>query len=192
MRRGCLADSALQSERLELRVPQCGDLAWQTEHLNTEAVMRNLGGVRTPDAFAAGFEANAAALSNGEPGFWTVVRRSDQVLVGKCGLSVIETQTAPDPLLGGIQIGWSLAETFWGQGLASEAARLAIGHAFSVRGLGVLWSQTSDSNQASTRMMARLGFERCTALDYTDPDYPPVDNPTTVYRMTLGDWAKRA
>lgn len=190
MRRVCLADAVLQSERLELRVPQRGDLAWQIEHLNTAAVMRDLGGVRAPDAVAAGFEANAAALLRGEPGFWTVVRRNDQVLVGKCGLSIIETQAAPDPLLGGIQIGWSLAETFWGQGLASEAARLVIGHVFSGQGLDVLWSQTSDSNQPSTRMMARLGFERCPALDYTDPDYPPADNPTTVYRLTRDAWAK--
>ena len=192
MRRGCLADAALQNERLELRAPQRGDLAWQIEHLNTAAVMRNLGGVRAPDAVAAGFEANAAAMLRGEPGFLTVVRRSDQVLVGKCGLSVIATETAPSSLYGGVQIGWSLAEAFWGQGLASEAARLVIAHAFAAQGLKVLWSQTSDSNQASSRMMMRLEFERCPALDYVDPDYPPADNPTTVYRMTRGDWAKRA
>jgi RimJ/RimL family protein N-acetyltransferase len=184
-----LADVTLQSERLELRAPQPGDLAWQIEHLNTAAVMRNLGGERAPDVLAAGFEANAKALSSGKPGFWTIVLRSDNAVLGKCGLSTIETETAPDALFGGVQIGWSLAEPFWGQGLASEAARLVICYAFAVLQLEVLWSQTSDSNQASTRVMARLGFERCTALDYLDPDYPPADNPTTVYRITRGVWA---
>ncbi|MGB7656065.1 MAG: GNAT family N-acetyltransferase [Novosphingobium sp.] len=192
MRRVCLVDAHLQSERLELHAPQPGDLAWQIEHLNTAAVMRNLGGVRSADAVTAGFEANAASLLRGEPGFWTVVRRSDQAVLGKCGLSIIATEAAPAALFGGVQIGWSLAEPFWGQGLASEAARLVIGHAFSELGQAVLWSQTSDSNHASSRMMARLGFARRAELDYVDPDYPPADNPTTVYRMTQGDWAERA
>jgi RimJ/RimL family protein N-acetyltransferase len=192
MRPSCLADVHLQSERLELRLPQHSDLAWQAEHLNTAAVMRNLGGVRAPDALAAGFEANAAALSRGEPGFWTVVRRSDQAVLGKCGVSIIATEAAPSALFGGVQIGWSLAEPFWGQGLASEAALVVMRYALSEIGLTVLWSQTSDSNFASSRMMARLGFARRAELDYVDSDYPPADNPTTVYRMTQGDWAQRA
>lgn len=191
MRHACLADALLHGERTELRVPKPSDLAWQIEHLNTPAVMRHLGGLRDPDAMAAGFETNIAALQGREPGFWTVVRRSDQAVIGKCGLSIIAAETAPDPLFGGLQIGWSLAEPFWGQGLASEAAQLVIGHAFSAFRLDVLWSQTSDSNRSSSRMMARLGFERCPDLDYADPDYPPADNPTTVYRMTRADWAQR-
>lgn len=192
MRRVCLADANLQSERLELRAPQPGDLAWQIEHLNTPAVMRHLGGVGDPEAMACGFGTNVAALQRGEPGFWTVVRRSDQAVLGKCGLSIIATEAAPSALFGGVQIGWSLAERFWGQGLASEAARLVICHAFSELEQAVLWSQTSDSNEASSRMMARLGFARRAKLDYVDPDYPPADNPTTIYRMTQGDWVQRA
>ncbi len=47
----------------------------------------------------------------------------------------------------------------------------------------MLYSQTSDSNVASTRMMQRLGFTARPELGYHDPDYPPEDNPTTVWSM---------
>lgn len=179
----------LESERLVLRPPQSSDLAWQSEHLNTPAVMRHLGGVRAREDLAAGFDRNAAALALGNPGFWTIARKADAAVIGKCGLSVIETPAAPPQLQGEIQIGWTLAEPYWGQGLASEAARAVLDHAFAALALEQVWSQTSDSNAASSRMMARLGLQRCAALDYVDPDYPPEDNPTTVYRITRGTWA---
>ena len=47
----------------------------------------------------------------------------------------------------------------------------------------MLYSQTSDSNAASTRMMQRLGFTFRPELGYDDPDYPPHDNPTTVWSL---------
>ena len=40
--------------------------------------------------------------------------------------------------------------------------------------------------------MVRLGFERLPNLDYVDPDYPPEDNPTTVWRIAQGAGEARA
>lgn len=192
MRRNSLANVRLVSDRLLLRAPQPGDLVWQLEHLNTAAVMRHLGGVREPEVVAAGFDKNVAALARGEPGFWTVVLRAGGETIGRCGLAGIESPAAPDELRDGIQIGWSLAERFWGQGLASEAAHAVMSHGFATLALEQLWSQTSGSNAASSRMMMRLGMQRCAKLDYVDPDYPDQDNPTTVYRITRQAWAKSA
>ena len=174
------------SDRLVLRVPEQADLAWQIAQLNSPAVMRHLGGSRTEPAIAESFASNRAALIRGDPGFWTVTLRETGEPIGKCGLSPIDSPAAPVEIRGSAQVGWTLAEPFWGRGYASEAACAVIAHGFAARGLPVIWSQTSDSNKASTRMMARLGFERCAALDYVDPDYPLTDNPTTVYRMVRG------
>ncbi len=55
----------------------------------------------------------------------------------------------------------------------------------------IVYSQTSDSNAASTRMMHRLGLDRREELDYVDPDYPPQDNPTTVWSITANQWGSR-
>ena len=176
----------IESDRLVLRVPEAADLAWQIAELNSPAVMQHLGGLRDDSAILASFESNRAALIRGDLGFWTVTLRDSGQPIGKCGLSPIDSPAAPAEVRGSVQIGWTLAEPFWGNGYAGEAARAVLVHGFGALDLPVIWSQTSDSNDASTRMMARLGFARCAALDYVDPDYPAADNPTTVYRMARG------
>ena len=40
-------------------------------------------------------------------------------------------------------------------------------------------------------MMEKLGMERMRALDYVDPDYPPEENPTIIYRLKRDDWRAR-
>lgn len=174
----------IESDRLILRVPEPADLDWQIANLNSPAVMRHLGGPRDETAIAGSFAKDRAALQNGGYGFWTVLLRETGQPIGKCGLALIYSPAAPDVIRGGVQIGWTLAEPYWGHGYASEAARAVIAHGFGPLDLPLIWSQTSASNPASTRVMARLGFERCSELDYIDPDYSPEDNPTTVYRMT--------
>lgn len=182
----------IQTERLILRAQQPDDLQWQLEWLNTLAVMQHLGGLRTAAEVSAGFARNASAWAQGEPSFRTVTLRDGHTIIGKCGLSRIEEEFAPAPIKGGIQIGWSLAEPFWGQGFASEAARAALAHEFEARDTPGIWAQTSDSNAASTKLMSRLGLIRRPDLSYFDPDYPPEDNPTIVYRIGREDWAAQA
>lgn len=188
MRHVCWADPVIETARLVLRSPVASDLDWQALHLNTPAVMAHLGGVRSAEDLANGFAANAAALDAGEPGFWTVTLRSDGTVIGKCGLSRMETPAAPPEMTGGLQIGWSLGEAWWGHGYAGEAARTVIAQFFDHYDAPQLWAQTSDSNAASSRMMTRLGFARCLQFDYVDPDYPPEDNPTTVYCLKRADF----
>lgn len=180
----------IETPRLILRTPEPQDLDWQLEWLNTPAAMRFLGGeARPPEAVAAGLAYNAACMAKSEPAFWTVTLREGGAIIGKCGLSRIEEEPAPTLIKGGIQIGWSLAEPFWRQGLASEAAQAVLGREFRTHNEPEIWAQTSDSNVASTRMMARLGLNRCPDLCYFDPDYPPADNPTIVYRIGRAEWA---
>jgi RimJ/RimL family protein N-acetyltransferase len=176
----------IETDRLLLRPPASSDLAWMTTQLNTPVVTRHLGGVRTAAQVEAGFVRNAEGIAKGEPGFWTIVVKDGEAIAGKCGLAAINSDHAPAELQGHLQIGWSLGEQFWGKGLATEAARAVLGYAFGPLGAAVVYSQTSDSNAASTRMMARLGFQRRADLDYTDPDYPAADNPTTIYQAERG------
>ena len=111
--------------------------------------------------------------------------------IGRCGLFHLSSQAAPEALRGQREIGWTLAEAYWGNGYAAEAARAVLAFGFGSLDLPVIYSQTSASNIASTRLMERLGLERMSALDYVDPDYPAADNPTTVYRMSREEWVAR-
>lgn len=181
----------IASDRLVLRVPDAADLGWQIAELNSIAVMRHLGGPRDDASITESFESNRAGLIRGDLGFWTVKLRGTGQPIGKCGLCPIDAPAAPADIRGGVQIGWTLAEPFWGHGFASEAALAVIAHGFNAFDLPVIWSQTSDSNHASTRVMYRLGFTPRPELGYVDPDYPAADNPTTIYSLGRGEWAAR-
>ena len=178
----------IETARLILRPPVADDLPWILAHMNTPAVMRNLGGVRSLAKVNEGLDADIAAFAGGGYRRWTVWLREEDRRIGRCGLFRITTEAAPDDLRGQHEIGWTFAEAFWGKGYASEAARAVLEFGFASLGLPVIYAQTSDSNRGSTRLMERLGFVRTAALDYVDPDYPAADNPTTVWRMARDGW----
>jgi RimJ/RimL family protein N-acetyltransferase len=178
-----MGDGALSTERLLLRPPVAEDLAWVLAEMNTPAVLRHLGGVRSPDVVTQRFADDVAAFSSGGHQRWTVWLRDGATRVGRVGLFHVPSPLAPPELQGQREIGWTFAEAHWGKGYATEAARAVIAYAFGSLALPVLYSQTSDTNAGSTRMMQRLGFTRRAELDYVDPAYPPDDNPTTVWSM---------
>lgn len=175
-----------------------GDLDWIRSAINTPAMMTYLGGeVRSEDAVRESLEADVAAFDTAEGHQrWTVWRGDERV--GRIGLFHVRTKAAPEALHGQREIGWMFAQEHQGQGYATEAARAVLDWAFA-RGIATVFAQTSDSNAASTRMMQRLGLTRRAELDYVDPEYPEVDNPTTVWstsadvaceteRLVLRDW----
>lgn len=178
-----MGETVLETARLILRPPVAEDLAWVLSDMNTPAVMRHLAGVRPPEDVAESLAADIAAFASGGHRRWTVWLRDGSARIGRCGLFHVRSPVAPPVLQGQREIGWTFAAGHWGQGYATEAARAVLDHAFGAAGLPVVYAQTSDSNAASTRMMRRLGFTRRTEFDYVDPDYPPEDNPTTVWSL---------
>lgn len=175
--------------RLVLRPPAADDLPFILDEINTPAMMRHLGGqTRSADEVAEGLAGDIAAFASGDYLRWTVWLHAEDRRVGRVGLFRVRAAAAPDALRGQSEIGWMFGEAHWGQGYATEAARAVLDYGFAQMDREVIYSQTSDSNAASTRMMHRLGFERFSAFDYVDPDYPAADNPTTVYRLGRRGW----
>jgi RimJ/RimL family protein N-acetyltransferase len=185
-----MAEIVAETARLVLRREAPGDFAVWLERINTPEVMGRIGGVQAPDKVAEGFARMAAA--DVPLAFLFVALKSDGTLLGKCGLARIETAVAPAALRDQVQIGWTLRADYWGRGYAREAAEATLALAFERAGLATVFAQTSDSNRPSWRLMERLGMRRCVDLDYPDPDYPPEDNPTIVYRLDAADWRARA
>jgi RimJ/RimL family protein N-acetyltransferase len=56
------------------------------------------------------------------------------------------------------EIGFILHPDLWGQGLAEEALSAVRDHLFAARGLGRLTADVDPRNEASLRLLARLGF----------------------------------
>jgi len=178
-----MGEAVLATTRLILRPPVADDLPWILAAMNTASVMRHLAGVRSPEAVAQSLADDIAAFHSGGHQRWTVWLNDSVTRVGRVGLFHVRAPAAPPFLQGQREIGWTFAENHWGRGYATEAAERALGYAFGELGLPRIWSQTSDSNAASSRMMQRLGFTFRPELGYVDPDYPPEDNPTTVWSL---------
>lgn len=188
-----MADATLRTPRLILRPSAADDLPWILECINTPAVMRHLGGaIRTIEEVEAGLSADIAAFASGEYRRWTACLADDGRKVGRCGLFRVRSEAAPDALRGQCEIGWTFVEEAWGKGYATEAARAVLDFAFGTLALAEVFSQTSESNAASTRMMHRLGIRSRPELGYVDPDYPPEDNPTTVWSIAAREWKRNA
>ncbi|HVM95724.1 MAG TPA: GNAT family N-acetyltransferase, partial [Candidatus Acidoferrales bacterium] len=80
-------------------------------------------------------------------------------LIGCAGLLKAATAAEYDPsLVGAVEVLAALLPAFWGRGYANEALGVAIGYAFESLGLQQLAAVTDVPNQASERMVRRLGF----------------------------------
>lgn len=71
-------------------------------------------------------------------------------LVGFCGPGCT---FAPD-----VELGWWMASSLWGRGLATEAARAAADYCFGVVGFDRLISAIAPFNHASRRVAEKVGF----------------------------------
>jgi len=85
------------------------------------------------------------------------------------------------------ELGYWLARRAWGQGIATEAGRAMVDHAFTVGRRRVLNSGHQADNAASGRVLAKLGFE-VTGQEMCH--YGPVGRflPSVQLRLTADRW----
>jgi RimJ/RimL family protein N-acetyltransferase len=186
-----MAEAVAETERLVLRRELPGDLAVWLEHMNTPEVTEMVGGVQPPEKVAESFARMATAAAEGLLSFYFLALKVDGTLIGRSGLSRIDTAVAPDELRGAVQVGWTLRANCWGRGYAREAGEAALALAFERLDLPRVYAQTSQRNTASWGLMERLGMARRADLDYPDADYPPDDNPTMIYQLDAAAWRAR-
>lgn len=91
-----------------------------------------------------------------EPDPFGVVLKSDPLgtVVGSVG-----AHWASQPNLT-MEFGYSIAEPFWGRGLIAEAARAVIGYVFEEYATERLQARVFVGNDASERVLQKLGFVR--------------------------------
>jgi len=119
-------------------------------------------------------------------GLWAVERLDEPArFIGFAGLSVPGFRAAFTP---SVEIGWRLAAEHWGRGLATEAARVVLRHAFDRLGLEQLVSFTVPANRASRRVMEKLGMRRDPGEDFAHPALAPEHRLSghVLYRISSG------
>ena len=87
-------------------------------------------------------------------GLWALIDKEDDVLIGYCGLMMQEIDGEKH-----VDIGYRLAHSYWGQGLATEAAHAVRDYAFDVLGLDHLVSIIEPENIASIRVAEKCGMK---------------------------------
>jgi RimJ/RimL family protein N-acetyltransferase len=151
----------LETDRLYLSTWEEGDWERFKPIATDPEVMHFITGGRpwTDDEIRGFAERNQATFQ--ERGFcrWKLEEKTSGELIGFCGVGFLHGQ--PDP-----EIGWWLARRYWGEGLASEAALVAFQDAIGRVGLNRIISIADPANQASIRIMRKLGLRFCKHFEF--------------------------
>ncbi|MCK0129770.1 GNAT family N-acetyltransferase [Erythrobacter sp. F6033] len=181
-----MGDLVFETDRLILRKISEGDAVLQDRFLNTPAVMEHLGGVIELHEIEAKHAKSMGWFAREGFGFMMMIEKATGDLVGHCGMKRVDNPLAPN--VGDYEIGWLVREDRWRRGYAHEAMRAVLDWAFTSIGAPHVVALTSDANVGSWKLMEKLGMERRKDLDFSDPAYPPEDNPAIQYSLTKEQW----
>jgi RimJ/RimL family protein N-acetyltransferase len=170
--------STLTTERLLLRQFRNDDFDAYAEMCGDPEVMRYIGPGQ-PQSRLEAWRSLAAMVGHWHLrgyGMWAVEERASGAMIGRVGCFFPEGWP-------GFEVGWALRRAWWGRGFATEAARVALSHAFLLLDQPHVVSLIHPNNAASIRVAQRLGerLEGRTEL---------LGNEALVYGLHRDDWAK--
>jgi RimJ/RimL family protein N-acetyltransferase len=153
----------IETERLLLRKPSLDDAADMAAAYADPEAVRYIGdgSTATLAEVEEAIEKWLRRWHDWSVGFFSLVRREDDRVVGRAGFLRWDPETWQ---IGGTEteIGWMLAREHWGHGYAAEAALALRDWAFDERGLTRLISLIQHGNLRSVRVAEKLGerYER--------------------------------
>jgi [ribosomal protein S5]-alanine N-acetyltransferase len=174
----------LETRRLILRRLRDSDLITLAALLNNRRITVNTGSVPWPytlnDVYA--FQRFSIDERRSLRAMITI-KDGDGEVIGGVGYNAA-------PAKPGAEIGYWLAENAWAKGYGFEAAEAVTGHAFAVAGHNYLVAGYRKGNEASRRILDRLGFRVSGhALSYSRGAGCVV--PVTRLELTAREWLKR-
>lgn len=186
-----MADEAftrIETERLVLRRFASSDAAALSAYRSEPDTARYQGWEAPfPLADAEAFIAEMAALDPDTEGEWyqfAVALRDGGALIGDVAMRPLDGD--PDT----VEVGYTLAAAYTGQGYAGEAVAAIVDYAFTARGKTEVMGWTDTRNTRSAALLVRLGFTHDPASrhrslfkgEWCDDDR---------YVMTPADWESR-
>ncbi|MFC4531897.1 GNAT family N-acetyltransferase [Sphaerisporangium dianthi] len=170
----------LRTDRLILRRWRDSDLEpWAAMNADPE-VREHLGDLLTREQSDASVSRFQAEFDRRGYGWWAVEVEATGEFIGFAGLDEVDD----DMPFTGVEIGWRLARSAWGQGYATEAALTVLAHGFDALDLPEILAVTTAANLRSQAVMRRIGMTRDPAGDFDDPTEPegPL-RPNVLYRI---------
>ncbi len=83
---------------------------------------------------------------------WAIIESASGKMIGTCGFAAIDAVNDVG------EIGYVLNPAYHGRGIAAEAARAVMGFGFSTLGMHRIEARFMDGNEASRRVMEKLGM----------------------------------
>ncbi len=167
----------LATERLWLRGFQPDDLPGLCALLADPQVMRHsVRGVMTTAASGEFLHHCREALLRDGFAPLAMIEQTGERLVGFCGLSLETFENMPE-----VMLGYRLQPAFWNQGLATEAVRAVLAHAFDTLALGSVVAVVEPDNRASVQVLHKVGFS-----DALTGMYYGIG--VRIYRMNRDKW----
>jgi RimJ/RimL family protein N-acetyltransferase len=159
----------LETARLILRPWEERDREPFAEIVGDPVVRRFFAQTLAPDEASAYIDHMVEAARNHGFHMQAAELKADGALVGLIGIGHIpEATRGAIPGHPEVEIGWVLAQRFWGQGLAPEGARAWLDHAWSI-GLPEVVAFTAAINEPSQRVMEKIGMARDPDGDFLHP-----------------------
>ena len=170
--------TVLETERLSLRQFTVNDAEFILTLLNEPSFLRYIGDKQVrnlEDARQYILNGPVASYERNGFGLYAVELRESNMPIGMCGL--IKREELPDP-----DIGFAFLPDFWNKGFAFEAAAAVLQNAGERLRLERILAITSLDNEASIKLLQRLGFRFEQEIKLS-PDREPVK--LFVYRIDM-------
>jgi RimJ/RimL family protein N-acetyltransferase len=166
-----------------LKTPRLGFRYWSTADLplalalwGDPEVTRFIGGPFSPEVIQERLDAEIELLSEYKVQYWPIFLLETQEHAGCAGLRPYRLE---DRIF---ELGVHLRRSYWGRGLAEEAARAAIKFAFENAAAKALFAGHHPANSASQHLILKLGFRRT-----HEEFYPPTGlrHPSYLLELSL-------
>jgi len=173
--------AVLRTARLVLRPFRSADAERVRSLIDDPEIARNT--LTIPHPYPAGLaeqwiSTHAPDWSSGRKGVWAVCL-ADGELVGACGLHF-------EPAHKRAELGYWIARGHWGRGIATEAVRALVEHAFDDLALERVYAHHFTWNPASGRVLEKAGLRREGLLRaYVQKDGRAEDN--VLYGLARAD-----
>ncbi len=161
---------SIATQRLILRPWRDNDCAAFAAMGADAEVMRYFERLQTPADAAAGAARMMRSYAADGFCFWALELPGEAAFIGFAGIARVAFAA---PFTPAVEIGWRLARRYWGQGLATEAARAALADGFGRCGLGEIVAMAVPDNAASLGVMRKIGMARDPDGDFDHPNVTP-------------------
>jgi len=154
----------LETPRLRLRLMRASDLDALLTIFQDPRVMASFGGgAFDRSQMQRWLQRNLDHQEQYGYGLFSVILKSEQRLIGNCGLEHMDVNGVPET-----ELGYDFRSDYWHQGYATEAASAVRDYAFDVLHLPRLISLIRAGNWASRRVSEKLGMKLAAEIRRSD------------------------